>query len=126
MVRLDRKDDQLSVFVGHGLLTPDELIGAYANFLDAEPTALVLWDLSSASLAAMGSEDLLRLANRAVRLPTDRRKRGKSALVVGADATELRIGRALLKLLSFERYPVRVEIFQSVDEAKAWLLEAST
>jgi hypothetical protein len=100
------------------------MIGAYADFLDAGPTRLVLWDFSLASLAAMSAEDLLRLANRAVRLPTDRRKRGKSALMVAGGEAELRVGRALLKLLSFERYPVRVEIFQSVEEARAWLLEA--
>jgi hypothetical protein len=124
VVKRGAKDARLSVFIGWGQLTPDELVEAYADFLETGPTPLVLWDLSSASLAGMRSEDLRAVAKRAAELATDRRPPGRSALVVGPRDVEYGLARMLSAFLAFEKCNLDVEAFRAVDDAKAWLLEA--
>ena len=51
MVKLFVQEDGLSTFVGQAEVSPGEILGAYSVFLKSGPTRLVLWDLSSATLA---------------------------------------------------------------------------
>jgi hypothetical protein len=124
MVGRETKSDQLTIFVASGELAPDELLTAYADFIHTVPTRLVLWDLSSATMPGRHSEDMYALAKTVGRLASDRRRPGRSALVVGARDAEYKMARMLSIFLFFEKYPVEVEAFRDRTEARAWLLEA--
>jgi hypothetical protein len=123
MVRRGTKYDNLSIFFASGLLTPDELIAAYTDFLGTAPTPLVLWNLSLASLAGMRSEDLRAVAKRAVELASNRPP-GRSAFMVGPRDAEYGLARMLSNFLSFEKYPAEVEAFRDRSKAEVWLFES--
>jgi hypothetical protein len=126
MVELAAQDAQLSTFVARGRLTPEELVAAYAAFVNSAPTRYILWDLSSASLAGMRTEQIRRLAWQVSRMGQtgkDCRQGGKTALVCTRDV-ECGMGRMLTLFLSMEDYPVNVQVFRDVKDAKAWLFRS--
>jgi hypothetical protein len=124
MVELTAQDDQLSTFLARGQLTSDELAAAYADFVRSAPTPYELWDLSSASLAALHTEGIHRLAQQLAEMAKDRGKGGKSALVCTRDL-EFGMARMLAIFLSMEEYSLEVQVFRSVRDAKAWLFTSA-
>jgi hypothetical protein len=123
MVGLGATDGDLSTLVGWGELTADEMIGGYTVFVNSLPTPLVLWDLTSASLTRLRTEDLSALARSLAQLAMDRRPPGKTALVVGPQDVEYATARMLSGFLWIQKYPVTVDVFRDATTARAWLLE---
>jgi hypothetical protein len=123
MIKRATQEGQLTVFVGWGELSPDEILGAYADFLRTGPTPLVLWDLSAATLTRMHTEDIHAFAERATQWHSVGRQGGKSALVVGSRDLQFGVARMLSTFLSLKGYPVKVETFRSRKEAQPWLFQ---
>jgi hypothetical protein len=125
MVELTAQDDELSTFLARGQLTGEELVAAYTDFVNATPTPYVLWDLSSASLAALHTEGIHRLAQQVAQLGKDRGQRGRSAMVC-AQHLELGMARMLSIFLEMAEYPVETQVFRSLRDARGWLFEHRT
>jgi hypothetical protein len=114
------KEAKLTMFVGRGELTADELLVAYSHFLATGASRLTLWDLSAATLNQFDGQGIRRMARTVAQAAKGRRPFGKVAIVCGRPA-DFGKARMLGTYLSVEGHPVRFEVFTDLDSAKAWL-----
>jgi hypothetical protein len=121
MVRYSARRGDLSEFVLTGAVAIREWMDAYEAFLD-EPTPLVLWDLTAATLGKTDAREVQvsarRLGCRSAGRPSPRR----SALLCRRDV-DFGVARQLAAFAEFERCPTLVGVFRNRDEACDWLAE---
>jgi hypothetical protein len=123
MISLLGTEGELTTFVGHGDLTPRELLKAYASFLERAPSQLVLWDLTGARLPRNASDVAIwGFAVMTGRLVSGRRVTGKTAIVCSCPG-DLGVVHTLLTFLQIAGYPVPVKEFTDVRTARCWLAE---
>ena len=122
VVDLCVKDDGIAAFVGHGEVTPGEILDVYTDFLNGRPGRLALWDLSSATMARIDSEGIRDLAKRVAQLGSGRRDGGKAAIACGK-AVDFGLARMLATYLSLDGLPVEIGVFADSDSARAWLTD---
>jgi hypothetical protein len=101
-------------------MSAEDVFMAFSHFLDAGPTRLTLWDLSSADLGVVGKESVKVLASRVALAARGRRPPGRTAVVCGRPVDFGKV-HLLAAYLSIEGYPVDVATFTDIEEAKAWL-----
>jgi hypothetical protein len=118
-VMVTRDDADLTTFVAKGEMSAEDVFTAFSHFLDAGPTRLTLWDLSSADLG-VDKESVKILASRVALAARGRRPPGKTAVVCGRPVDFGKV-HLLAAYLSIEGYPVDVATFTEIDAAKAWL-----
>jgi hypothetical protein len=115
------KDDaDLTTFVAKGEMSAEDVFLAFSHFLDAGPTRLTLWDLSSADLGVVDTDSIKVLASRVALAARGRRPPGRTAVVCGR-SVDFRKVHLLAAYLSIEGYPVDVATFTEIDAARAWL-----
>lgn len=120
MVSLQAKEAELTTFVARGELTKEELLDAYASLLNGEPSPLVLWDLTDATLARVRAGDMPLVAKAVAELARGRRPMGRSAFVCGR-LVDFGLARMLTTYLSLSGYPTQLEAFMDGTRARAWL-----
>ena len=119
-IEVDSAND-LTVYRCSGHMTEEELTYILQSLYNGTPTMNILWDYTDASLAAISSEYVRQLYGKVQKLSTVRRG-GKSALVASKEM-EYGLGR-MFQIMSDENgFPIKVKLFNSVDEARRWLTE---
>jgi hypothetical protein len=108
--------------VGHGEVTPGEILAVYADFLGGRPGRLALWDLSSATVAKIDSEGIRDLAKCMAQMGSGRRHGGKTAIACSRPL-DFGLARMLATYLSLDGLPVEIEVFRHLDSARAWLTD---
>jgi hypothetical protein len=120
MVGLVAQDVELTTLTAHGELTADELLDAYATFLDAAPTRLTLMDLSRARLAPVSADSMRDIAVQVAAVGRQCKRLGRSAIVCSRDV-DYGLIRMFSPLVEIRGSPVRFRVFRGSASAKAWL-----
>ena len=114
-----KKSESLTIMTVSGVLTCEEIINSFEDFLKLHVTPDLLWDFSDASLYKITFEDMERIIEVAKSLAY-LRNNGKTALFVPTD-----ISFGLSELYGFmaeqSEYPVQVCVFKSLEKALEWL-----
>jgi len=107
--------------VATGVISDEEMFACQAEFYEADPTRLQLWDMSEADLKAITSEGLRRFVKRSAELGKVR-PNGRTAVLV---RTPLQFGLARMAEMFGENasLPFELRAFQDRTEALAWLNE---
>ena len=110
-------ENQLTTFRAEGALSLDEIREAISVYYQGDVTRLVLWDLRSASLNNLTSQDVQSLAQ-FLEKHGSVRQGGLTALVANEDAEFgiLRMGEAYA-----DGVPFTLGVFRSIDQAREWL-----
>lgn len=113
-------ESHYAVFRVAGPVSFDQVCDTLAAFYrrtQSRPVARVLWDLRSADLSGLTSDEMERLPRFAGRF-TDARKGGRTAIVA-----EKEVDFAVTRLISFfsHHLPVEVRAFRRLNEAESWL-----
>ena len=101
-------------------LRADELLDAYATFLNAAPTRLTLMDLSGARLAGVSADSMRDITEHVVQVGRQCKKLGRSAIVCSRDV-DYGLNRIFSPLVGLKGSPVRFRVFPGSASAKAWL-----
>lgn len=122
MVRLSAKRGDVSEFVATGAMTARDWVEAYQAFLETEPTPMMLWDLTSATLEAASSQELRYIARRIGVMEMARKGARKAALVCLRDV-DFGMARMFVTIAELDGCPVHMAVFRDGDEARSWLVE---
>ena len=118
ITRSSETDHGLTIFTVEGTPTVNEILTQVAEFMEAGPTPLVLWDYTRGSLNLPAAE-LRSLLERGQKY-TLRRAGGKGALVFSTDV-DYGAGRMLEVFAAMMEIPLSVRVFRDVQEARQWL-----
>lgn len=113
------KAQDLTRIAFFGKVTGESIIKALKCFYDSEITSKVIWDFSNCDVTQVQKEDLFSIIE-VSKSYAHMRVDGKTALVVDSDLP-FGIARMHKTLADLDRYPIRIEIFRSGDDALAWL-----
>ena len=122
MVRLSARRGDVSEFVATGAMTARDWMETYQAFLEAEPTAMMLWDFTSATWEAASSQELREIARRIGAMEVARGGARKAALVCVRDL-DFGLARMFVTMAELESCPVRMAVFRDGDEARDWLAD---
>ena len=89
------------------------------NYAPKRVTELILWDLLSADLCALSSDEIRMIATRTKGIAVVR-KGGKTAFVLG-NPCSFGVGRMLEAYNEAAEMPSELRAFHTIDEAKEWL-----
>ena len=116
----DRARD-LTIFRASGELTYEMQIEALSRFYAGEPTPNVLWDMREIRGNRVSSGELQRIVAFA-KQHTDKRARGKTALVVGSKL-DFGLSRQVDAYADNEQLPWKIRPFLSLRSALTWIEE---
>jgi hypothetical protein len=114
------REGGLTIFVGQRDLSADEVFAAYEELLERGATPLVLWDLTHATLNRVDAEAFRELAKRVAEAGSERRGRGKTAVVCG-QLVDVGLVHMMGTYLGLLHYPVMLKVFSDRESAMAWL-----
>lgn len=111
----------LTIFVGEGSITKDEIIDAVRNFYDARHTTKVLWDLREADSSGLTSDNVKQIA----KVLDDYGgvcEGVRTAIVTPVNVT-YGLSRMLISYMESKNPHVSVlmNVFSSLESAHAWL-----
>ena len=115
------KNKDLTIFTATGELTLEVQMDALKPFYEGEPTRNVLWDMRGITGIRISSDEL-QLIIKYIKLHTERRPSGKTALVTKSDL-DFGLGRMSESYAQQENLPWEIRVFASMSEAKKWLDE---
>ncbi|MFH1488000.1 MAG: hypothetical protein ABII06_03770, partial [Pseudomonadota bacterium] len=110
----------LTIFMGNGQITFEEVKTTLRSFYDSNPTQKVLWDLRNATISKLSADQIRKIIEIIQMFNADftSRQGGKTAFVVSKDVD---FGVASV----FEGYsrnlPFKVLITRSISDASEWL-----
>ncbi len=112
-------ENKLTIFSVNGYVTFEELAKTINSYFAVNPTLLILWDFSHASLHEISSSQIQMLAE-VTKKYTDRRPGGKTALLF-TSAFAFGSGRMFDTLMELSGSKVRYRSFLEKQSALEWL-----
>jgi len=117
--RTNKADESLTILTVSGILTIEEVIHAFENFIKHDVTPYLLWDFTDADLSQItqkGMEQIIAYAKSKAHL----RKNGRTALVVRQDLS-FGVSRMYEILSEISEHPIAHYVFRDMDKALTWL-----
>jgi hypothetical protein len=114
---------QLTVFTGTGEISYSEVRDAIDSFYAGTHTLNVLWDLRSANVSKITSEQVDQIANLLYQY-NGIRKGVRTSLITPKDIT-FGLSRMLISLLEVKEkdLPINMHVFRTYEEAMNWLFK---
>lgn len=109
----------LTIIRAVGKMEPGDFREWTARYYTGTVTLHTLWDLTQADLSAIQADDLRNDAAHTKDL-ADVRKGGKTA-IVSANTLAYGMSRMLEAFYGLEEMPFDVQVFRTLEEARAWL-----
>lgn len=107
-----------------GRMTADDFHAWVADYYSGSAvTPLILWDATEADFSEISSADISNHVAYTKQLAGDRRKGGKTAVIVGRNALGLGLSRMRETFFEMEDVPIAMQTFSSLEEAMEWLSE---
>ncbi|MCJ7773864.1 MAG: hypothetical protein MUP22_12120 [Desulfobacterales bacterium] len=100
-------------------ITYDDLLNWTTSYYSGTVTKFLLWDFTEADLSNITTEEFKNIAE-VVKIKSDLRDRGKSALVFSRDL-EFGLGRMFEVFSKLEGTQFEFQSFRNIEEAKKWL-----
>ena len=116
-----KKDESLTILTVSGLITRDEIIQAFEDFINHEVTTNLLWDFIDADLSSITRVDLEQIVMFS-KPYAHLRKNGKTAFLVPKDLP-FGLSRMYQTFTEIKEHPILVSVFRSQEEALVWLAE---
>ena len=113
------KNKNLTILKVTGKVASNEIIKAFKEFYESEPTLNLLWDLSQGDLSDLTSDQLRKIISAAKKY-ANLREGGKTALYTTVPLG-FGIARMYEMLAEANQLPIPNRVFRSFDEAMAWL-----
>jgi len=100
-----------------GNVTPQEILDKLEKYYQGEPTTLILWDFTNASMNKLTIDELKDLVRKAKKYS---RNVARIAMVFSTDM-DFKIGRMLGTMTEIEGYDFEFNVFRKVRDAREWL-----
>jgi len=110
-------DLDMTVHIVTGNITPKEFLDKLETYYQGNPTSLILWDFTNASMDKITIGGLKDLVRKVKEFP---RKQARIAMVFSTDM-DFTIGRMLGTLTEVDGHDYKFNVFRNVKAAKKWL-----
>lgn len=117
--RINKAEKSLTILTVSGMLTIEEVIHAFENYIKHDVTPHLLWDFTDADLSQLDPEGMKQIIA-FVKSKAHFRKNGRTALVGNQDLS-FGISRMYKTLSEIEEHPLSHYVFRDIDKALAWL-----
>jgi hypothetical protein len=113
-------DIDLTIFTVVGETTFDEVWDQSRAFLSGKLSKLVLWDFTSGTAKNLSNQEIDLIAKRGRKI-SPMIEGGKGAILAPRDI-DYGLARDFQALSKFENFPIEIEIFRDMNDAKKWLM----
>lgn len=121
-IKKSKKDESQTILTVSGVLTREEIIHAYEDFVQHDVTPFLLWDFTDADLSNISKEDMEQIIT-VTKTYAHLRKNGKTALLVPTDLS-FGISRMYEAFIEIREHPLTINAFRSREKALAWLVKS--